>query len=109
MQMFGEAMQRGFELRMLTYVRANFASVSETSDEEILRIIRLGIDNASRYDIVTEADVQRYIKYMFIYGAELDSNPTIARMGEILQTDLVGSKKMDRIDEYHSSLTREVN
>lgn len=106
MQIFGEAMQRGFELRMLTYLRANFPSASENSDEEILRIIRQGIDDASRYDIVTEADVQRYIKYMFIYGPDFDANPETARMGEILRTDVGGSKKMDRIDEYQLSVTR---
>jgi hypothetical protein len=43
---------------------------------------------------------------MFIYGPEFDTDPEKARVGKILESDLVGSKKMDRIHEYN--LTEQV-
>ena len=107
MRLFGQAMERGFELRMLAYVRATFSSATEKpNDEQILSIIKKGIANASRYGIVGESDVQRYLKYMFIYGPDFDSNPNTACAGEILRADgVIGSKKMDRIDQYQRSYT----
>jgi len=107
MEVLGAAMQRSFELRMLAYFRADPSSKTENnSDDEIRRTIALGIDRAYRYDIVRETDVQRYIKYMFIYGPGFDTDPKIARIGKILRSDVVGSKKMDRIDEYQLSVTK---
>lgn len=106
MEVFGAAMQRSFELRMLASFRADPSSPTENlSDDEILSTITLGIDRASRYDIVNETDVERYIKYMFIYGPDFDTDPQSARIGEILRADVIGRKKMDRIDEYQVSVT----
>ena len=107
MRFFSAAMQRSFELQMLAYVRTIFPSATEkNSDEEILRIIEDGIASASRYGIVGESDVQRYLKYMFIYGPDFDSNPNTAWAGEILRAEgVIGSKKMDRIDQYQRFYT----
>jgi hypothetical protein len=104
MQMFGEAMQRSFQLRMLAYVRESFPSITEErSNEQILDMIAQGIDSAGRYHVGAEEDVQRYLKYVFIYGLDFDSK--MEQIGEILRADfLIGSKKMDRIDQYEASL-----
>jgi hypothetical protein len=105
MQILGAAMQRSFELRMLAEFRADARPVAENmSDDEVLRTITLGIEAASQYGIVNEPDVQRYLEYMFIYGAEFDTDPEKERLAEILLSDIVGNKKMDRIDEYHLTL-----
>lgn len=108
-RVFSEAMQRSLELRMLTHLRVSFPAVTEEySDQQIVRIITQGINSASQYGIVEEADVQRYLKYMFIYGLDFDANLQTARMGGILRTDsVVGSKKLDRIDEYELSATKQ--
>jgi hypothetical protein len=70
------------------------------SDEQVLRLIRDGIDESATHGIRAERDVARYIEFLVIFGPEFQS---LGWAGEILSTStLDGAGKMDR--EFAASL-----
>jgi len=100
MEAFEEETQRQFETRMEAYLRGAYPSKLETtSDQQLLGLIRQGVANSEKYDVVTENDVSRYIAYMVSYGADFDRTQPWA--AKILKTPQInGTQKMDRIDNY---------
>ncbi len=95
----GKAMQHRFEQQMLTHLSANFRSqIGGWSDEQVLRLVRQGIDESAAHGIHAERDVARYIEFVVIYGPEFH---ILGWAAEILATpDLDGAGKMDRIDNH---------
>jgi hypothetical protein len=94
--------QRDFEERMNAHLREAFAQETEgVADEQMLGLIRLGIKRAASYGIELEADVERYLEYMVMYGANFDTDRKYPWAGETLRReDVPGNVKMDWIDEY---------
>jgi hypothetical protein len=108
MRILGEDARRQFELRVLAHLRAAFATyVGERSDAELLTMIQKGIGHAKNYQVITEADVARYVEYMVLYGPDFDSAPKYSWAGAILRaTGITGKQKMDKIDDYDLFLRR---
>ena len=108
MQALQEAMRRQFGARLLEHLRVKFpGNVQDLSDEEMRDLIRKGIGDSSKYGVINEADVVRYVEFMLILGPEFDSNPKSAWAGEILQTQgMTGTQKMEKIDACWFVLNR---
>jgi hypothetical protein len=99
MAAFARAMQNRFEQQMLVHLHANFQNhIGDLSDEQVLRLIRDGIDESATHGIRAEGDVARYIEFLVIYGPGFQS---LGWAAEILATpSLDGAGKMDQIDNY---------
>jgi len=98
-------MMERFEQRMLAELRERFPKqAAERSDEDLVELIREGIERASRYDVVTEDDVARYLACAMRLGAGFDVAAETAWAGEILRAeDLDGAGKMELIEERASA------
>jgi hypothetical protein len=96
----GEAMRRDFENRMTAYLRQNFQGhIARDSGEQVLAIIREGINKADRYGITIEKDVARFIEYSVVYGP--DFHTRLRWVATVLQNgDINRTQKMDRIDNH---------
>ena len=101
-------MRRRFESLLLEHLHAAFPNyVHDLSEEGIIALIQKGIVDSSKYGVINEADVARYVEYMLILDPEFDSNPKSAWAGEILQTHgITGTQKMERIHVYWFTLNR---
>jgi hypothetical protein len=99
MDVFRHHMVEQFIDRMIVYVRSTFAEQTrKVSDDGLRQTLRVGIDQAAQYGVTDEADVQRYLKYVFTYGPDFATAPRTAWAGEILQaTNVNGTQKMERL------------
>lgn len=72
----------------------------EMTDEAVVEWVRWGVSFGGRYAIETEYDVARLCDLMFLYGAELDRQPAIPWLIEILEAGgLTGRQKVDQMME----------
>jgi len=99
MEVFRHHMVEQFLDRMLVHVRSTFAEQTrEVSDDGLRQTIRAGIDQAAQYGVTDEADVQRYLKYVFAYGSDFATAPRTAWAGDILRAvNVNGTQKMERL------------
>lgn len=102
-QTFADNLQKDFEDRMVVHLRTAFAEEAEGWEEDDLReFIRYGIDKAFGYEIKIEADVSRFIEYMFCYGQEFDTDENLEWFQPVLNSQkLTGTQKMDSIDNLN--------
>lgn len=100
MTQMADAMQHSSVKRMIAHLRATFPEATRSKTEAEMRsFVQSGISRAAPYDVKAEADVQRFLEYMMMYGPEFDTHHDWAR--KILTTQGVsGKKKMDWIDDY---------
>jgi hypothetical protein len=100
MQTMAAMMDGQFEQRMTDHLRATFPDETRGhTDGELAARIRDGIASAGRHGVLGESDVQRYLEYTLIYGADFDR--TVPWAARILATEGVsGSKKMEWIDAH---------
>jgi hypothetical protein len=99
MAIFEAVQQRRYEDEVIARLRENFEQVlhRQQLDESILRlIIRQTIERASKYQILNEYDVTRFIEYVFEYGGQFETLPWAAAI--LNAGDLAGDEKMDRLD-----------
>ena len=95
-----EAMQRAFELRVRSHLRACFPeSAAAYSDDQLLSIIHENVARARGYGITLEEDVTRFLEYVVLYGPEFDLTQPWAR--DILNDIGSGTEKIDRMDDYY--------
>lgn len=102
MNSLSDAMMRSFEQRMRVHLRSAFTStLANTTDDDLVKLIRTGVSDAERYGIVAESDVSRYLEYMVEYGPDFDRGPKTPWAGRILTTPgALGWKKMDDLDAF---------
>jgi hypothetical protein len=102
MDALSKYMLKQFEDRMIVHLRSTFPEQTQNVPEPVLRAtIRTGIDSAATYDVTDEADVQRYLGCVVLYGPDFDTNPKTGWAGQILcNKDLSGTEKMNQIDDY---------
>lgn len=102
MEVLSKYMLKQFEDRMVTRLRSKFPDQTEVLMERELRnLIHSGIEKAEKYNVTIEYDVQRFLEYMFTFGAEFDSSPETAWAEGIFRADNInGPTKMDQLEEY---------
>ena len=105
MDAFEDEMLARFMARMATHPRVTFpqelASLGLLTDEDVLDLIRRGLEAAQQYGVTNEGDVERYVECMVILGPQFDSEERFPWAKEILdRQNIDGESKMDRIDEY---------
>jgi len=75
------------------------------SDAELRKIITQSVSEAQVYGIDDESDVTRFVEYKFLYGYEFGQTKGTLWAKEILNnSELSGTKKMDKIDDYDLSI-----
>jgi len=102
-----ESMRRRFELRLLAHLRACFqVEVRDSTDHELILLIRKGITNSADYGIINESEVAVYVEFMVTVASDFDSNADYAWAGSILRTPGISSRqKLERI-ELHLNARR---
>lgn len=97
-----EAMQkmreRDFQERLARHLKLIYPTLVP-GDVDLETLIYWNIARASEYEVVTEADIARYLEYVIFFGEQFDTDPDLPWIHEILADDnLDGTKKMDLID-----------
>ena len=83
--------------RMMRHLQTTCYRWTESISNAALRIeVEAGIEQAAKYDIESEFDVQQFLECRTKLGTDFDTNPGTAWAGEILRNDeLTASEKMD--------------
>ena len=100
MDALGQIGLKVFEDRVVVRLNKLFPEECEALGETIVReIIRYGIRQAKRYDIVIESDVCLYIDLMFVFGVNFDKDRQLTWVPEILNDAKLESAsiKMNRL------------
>jgi hypothetical protein len=99
LEAFDEAVTEGFEDRMLGHLRARFPQECEELGEEgVRRRIRDGAKRAARYEMKSERDVARFIRFMFGIRPDFDKSRKTQWAADILKnTEVPAAERLDRI------------
>jgi hypothetical protein len=100
MEAFARDMRERFIQRIALHLRNNFRqAVAEYTDRELIGMVGRGVLKARTYRITLQADVVRFVEYLFLYHPEFDERPAWKWAESILRSDqLTGTEKMDKID-----------
>lgn len=80
----GEAIQQLTETLAADLRRGLPAHVQALGEQGTLDAIRAGIDRAGAYGIITREGVSGYVKLMFLFGSDFDTDPSRAWAGQVL-------------------------
>ena len=99
MKIFQNTEIRKFEDRMLEHLRKVFPEETDAiKDNELLKLIQAGINNAQKYEMEMEWDIRRYIECSFLYGWDFDKNKKTEWAINILEDKSIGTReKMDKV------------
>lgn len=108
MEVLSAAMRDQFEWRMVDHLRTKFPDrTQELPDDRIRLVVQNSIKKAESHGIEYEDDIRRFIEYLVIYGARLDTREETRWIGDILRReDLTGTAKMDLIDSRELQVFR---
>ncbi|MDS4026630.1 MAG: hypothetical protein RKO25_06565 [Candidatus Contendobacter sp.] len=101
MTTFEQAAVHNFENRLLEHLKEFFPKHCEIlGDEQVRKVIRLGIERAEQYEVVSERDLYLYVGLMFMLGSYFDEDPQLPWAGKILKDEDIVDPS-DRIDRLH--------
>ena len=105
-EIFKQVEIKKFENRMLKHLRAVFPVQTKTSnDDELLKLIQVGIDHSLKYGITMEWDIRRYLECSVLYGWDFDQNPETKWAIDILNdSSLDAREKMDKIEKFDDNI-----
>jgi hypothetical protein len=102
---------RHLETRLLEHLQEYFPKHCKILGEtQVRKTIRLGVERAGRYDLVSERDIHLYVGLMFMFGSYFDTDPQLAWAGTILTDDSTvhSQAPIDRLYEtamdYHDQV-----
>jgi hypothetical protein len=99
MEAFSAYMMRQFEERMAAHLRVAFPEqMGEISETELQQAVRARIAEATSYGLDYEDEIERYLDYTVIYGAEF---PRMPWASAILATGESGPTKVTLLEEQH--------
>jgi hypothetical protein len=99
MEAFGAYMMRQFEERMAAHLRAAFPEqIGEMPETELRQAVRARIAQSASYGLNYEDEIERYLDYTVIHGAEF---PRMPWASEILKTGESGPTKVRLLEEQH--------
>jgi hypothetical protein len=97
MRAFEVAQRQRFEDGMIAHLTTRFAGSPAVADKEELRaLIREGLQLASKYGIVVQYDLRRFLEFRTEYGSQFQTIPWIARI--LNDSTLSGCGKMEQMD-----------
>ena len=97
-----------FEERMKLHLKKFFPEhCAALGDEDLVEMIRYGIESAEKYQIEIERDVCIYIDLMFTLGQEFDTDPELPWVAEILGSEDIPSPTA-RIDALYEETQRQL-
>jgi len=90
-----------FEDRMVRHLAVKFPiECEELGEEKVRSRIRDGVTRAKKYEIRAQADVSRFIRFMFAIRPDFDTAVRTMWAQEILEdTEASASDRLDRIRE----------
>ena len=101
MAVLEQAVVRTFENRMIEHLEEFFPKHCEIlGREQVRKVIRLGLERAEKYDLVSERDVHLYVGLMFMLGSYFDQDPQLPWAAKIL-TDEEITDPNDRADQLY--------
>lgn len=85
---FRAAMRKNFESDMVAQLREDFPEDCEVlGEDQVRRVIDLGVDRAAAHGFETRGDVCDYIVMMFIIGSYFDEDPQLPWAAEVLRDE----------------------
>lgn len=85
MAVLEQAVLRTFENRMLEHLKEFFPKHCEIlGEEQVRKVIRLGLERAEQYGLVSERDIHLYVGLMFMLGSYFDHDPQLPWAAKIL-------------------------
>ena len=89
-----------FNNKMISHLRNAYPEqTSAISDEDLSVLVQGGSEKAEFYGIVEDSDVQHFLGYMVLYGADFDSDRDYPEVQEILNDfRMDGEEKIDLIE-----------
>ncbi len=101
MTTFEQAAIHNFENRLLEHLKEFFPKHCEIlGEDQVRKVIRLGIEQAEQYEVVSERDLHLYVGLMFMLGSYFDQDPQLPWAGKILKDEDIVDPS-DRIDKLH--------
>lgn len=100
MTTFEQVAIHNFENRLLEHLKEFFPRHCEIlGDEQVRKVIRLGIERAGQYDLTSERNVDLYVNLMFMLGSYFDQDPQLPWAAKILtDKDILNSNtRADRL------------
>ena len=93
-----------FIAQMIEHIRSEFPEKADSrTEDELVDLIRDGVNNAAAYDIAAESDIEEFIDCMIRYGIDFDTSGDTEWAGKILNDPaILGFEKMDRISDYET-------
>ena len=100
-EILSQFMLKQFRNRMMVHLCTCFPENTQNIEDATLQtMIETGLEQAAEYGVTTEDDVRRYLEYVVIHSTNIDTNPEIPWMCEILEDEsLNGTEKMNSIDD----------
>ena len=93
---------RNFENRLIEHLEEFFPKQCEIlGKEQTLKVVRLGIERAEQYGLITERDLHLYVGLMFMLGSYFDQDPQLPWAAKIL-TDENIAYPSHRADQMHN-------
>ncbi|MCP5419727.1 MAG: hypothetical protein H6970_10715 [Gammaproteobacteria bacterium] len=109
MAAFEQGVMRNFELRVLEHVKQFFPKqCAILGDEQARQVIRLGIDRARTYGLVSERDIHLYVGLMFMLGSHFDRDPQLPWAARILTSEAISDPGL-RADRVYDTAMRYLN
>lgn len=101
MTTFEQAAVHNFENRLLEHLKEFFPRHCEIlGEEQVRKVIRLGIERAEQYELVSERDLHLYVGLMFMLGSYFDQDPQLPWAARILKDENIVDPS-DRADKLH--------
>lgn len=97
-----QAVLRTFESRLLEHLKEFFPKHCEIlGEEQVRKVIRLGIERAKQYGLVSERDIHLYLGLMFMLGSYFDQDPQLPWAAKILTDENIVYPN-HRADQLHN-------
>lgn len=101
MATFEQAAIHNFENRLLEHLEEFFPRHCEIlGEEQVRKVIRLGIERAEQYELVSERDLHLYVSLMFMLGSYFDQDLQLPWAARILKDENIIYAN-DRADQLY--------
>lgn len=104
MDIFRKAALHAYEKDMVTHLyEFSPRHCDVIGEENVQKVIQLGIDRAKTYDFTMRGPLSFYIELMFMFGGFFDTDPQVPWAGEILNDSRI-LDQMVRADMLHEKM-----
>jgi hypothetical protein len=98
-----------FEQRVFAHLKEFFpAQCRPLTEQELRRTIRVGLERAASYEIVSQRDVCMFIDLMMVLGRDFDTDKRFPWAQEILAKPSEPAAKMDALYQIAPKIARHV-